>query len=516
MEKSQRQVARAAALVMVAFAASRVLGLVRQVVFGFYFGTGPEMDAYTFAQRVPEAIFFVVAGGALGSAFIPLFTTRMAKGKVADAWRLVSSLINILIVILVPLILLCILIAPWLVRTLVAPAALPEVQIRAAELMRVMLLSTVIFGISGVVMGALNAQQHFLLPAIAPLLYNLAIIGGAIVGGTTQLGMMGPAIGAVVGALGHLLVQLPGLRRHSAQYTPTLGLADSGVREVGLLMAPRVLGVAAVQFNMVVTNNLASRLHAGAASALDFGWRVVLLPQGVFAHAIGIAAFPTFSTQAARGELEALSRTLMATLRTIIAVTLPASVGLVMLGQSIVAMMFQRGAFDVDSTRNVTWALGFFAVGLVGLSAIEVLARAFYAFHDTWTPAFAAVVAVALNFVLGLILPSVLERMGMPALGGLALANALASLVEMAILLALIHRRLGGFDVRALGGLTLKVSLASAGMGLVLWGWLWMAPANIFVQAGLGVVFGVAAYAVLAWLLHIDELKQAVMMVLRR
>jgi putative peptidoglycan lipid II flippase len=515
MESSGRRVARAAALVMVAFAVSRGLGLVRQVVFGLYFGTGPAMDAYVAALRIPEAIFLIVAGGALGSAFIPLFTSRLATGRVDAAWRLASAVVNVLLVVLVPLSLLCILVAPWLARVVVMPAHPPEVQARAAALMRVMLLSTAIFGVSGIVMGILNAHQHFLLPAVAPVLYNLGLIGGAVVGGVTSLGVMGPAAGMVVGAVAHLLIQVPGLLRYGARYTPTLGREDDGVAQVGRLMAPRVLGVAAVQLNMVITNNLASYLGAGAISALDYAWRVMLLPQGVFAQAVGTAAFPTFSSQAARGEWAALRRTLAATLRTVLAVTLPATAGLIVLGRPIVALMFQYGEFDVASTRDVAWALAWFALGLAGHSALEVLARAFYAQHDTWTPALAGVLAVALNVGLGLMLPNAFRRLGYPAHGGLALANALAVLVETTVLVAVMHRRLGGFHVgRALAHVG-RILLAVAGMVAVLWGWLRLAPPVPWVRGGGGVVVGLVAYVGLALALRVDELKQLVRMMLR-
>jgi putative peptidoglycan lipid II flippase len=395
------------------------------------------------------------------------------------------------------------------------------VQMQIAALMRVMLLSTAIFGVSGVVMGVLNAHQHFLLPAIAPILYNLSLIGGGIWGGETGLGPMGPAIGTVVGAVVHLLIQVPGLIRYSARYWPILGRGDPGVTEVGRLMAPRVLGVAAVQLNMLVTNNLASRLGAGAIAALEYAWLITLLPQGVFAQAVGTAVFPTFAAQAARGETDALRRTLTLMLRVIVAVTLPAAVGLMTLGQPIIAVVFQRGEFDASSTQAVAWALIFYAIGLVGLSAIEVLARAFYALHDTWTPALAALLSVALNVVLGLTLPSVFIALGAGpqgggSHGGLALATALAFTVQMTVLLVLIYRRIGGFDARGLAGQVLRVLLASIGMGVALVGWMRVAPESVLVQSVGGVAVGVIVYAILALVLRIEELKQVARMLLRR
>ncbi len=516
MDESQRRMARAALLMMATFALSRVLGLVRQVVFGLYFGTGPEMDAYVAALRIPEAIFLIVAGGALGSAFIPLFTARLARGERNAAWRLASAVVNLLLLILVPLTAACMLGAPWLVRVVVAPAMAPSLQVYTARLMRVMLLSTAIFGVSGVVMGSLNAHHHFLLPALAPIVYNVALIVGAVVGGSTRWGTMGAAVGMVIGSLLHLLVQLPGLMRFGARYALTLGCGDPDVRRVGVLMFPRMLGVAAVQINFVVGNNLASRLGVGAIAALDYAWRVMLLPQGVFAQAVGTAAFPTFAAQAARGELDRFRGTLMTTLRALLVLTIPASAGLIVLGPPIVAALFQQGAFDAGATADVAWALAFFAVGLTGHSAIEVLARAFYAMHDTWTPALVAMGAVVVNVVLGLTLPSFFAAMRLLPHGGIALANAIAALGEMAALFWVLQRQIGGIALRALGGLAARVTLATVGMALGLWGWCRVAPASVWVQVVGGIVVGVGIYAALALTLRVGELGEIVRTVWRR
>ncbi|MCU0521256.1 MAG: murein biosynthesis integral membrane protein MurJ [Anaerolineae bacterium] len=516
METSQRQVARAAALVMAAFAVSRLLGLVRQVVFGAYYGTGPEMDAYVAAVSIPDAIFLVVAGGALGSAFIPLFTGRLARGEAGSAWRLGSAVVTLLVLLVAPVSLFCILFAPWLVDVVVAPALPPDVQARTVDLMRVMLLSPTIFGVSGVVMGALNAHQHFLLPAIAPIVYNVGLIAGALWGGLTPVGAMGASIGMVAGAAGHLLVQVPGLRRYGAWFHPTLGRGDAGVREVGRLILPRMLGMAAAQINIIVTRNLASRLGLGAISTLEYAWRIMLLPQGIFAQAVGTAVFPTFSQQAALGQVDALRKTLINALRTLMALTVPASVGMVLLGEPLVTLLFERGAFQAESTRAVAWALGFFAVGLVGHSALEILGRAFYALQDTWTPAGAATVSVVLNGLLGLTLPRYFGQLGLLPLGGLALATALAALVEMSILLVLIRARLGALRGRELIVTALRVILASAGMGAVLWALREIGPRSALLQAAVGVPVGALVYGLLAWLMGVEQLRSAVRTVFSR
>ena len=516
MKTTQGHVTRAAALVMGAFAVSRLLGLVRQIVFGHYFGTGPEMDAYVAALRIPDMLFLVIAGGALGSAFIPVFTARLTHEDQAGAWRLASAIINLLLVVIVPISLIAMLLAPWIVQTVLAPELSGEIQRRTVALMRVMLVSTAIFGVSGVVMGILNAHQHFLLPALAPILYNVAIIGGAMWGGVTNLDAMGPAIGMVVGACLHLGVQLPELIRRGARYTLVLGLRDAAVRTVGRLMAPRVLGVAAVQLNMVITTGLASGLGPGAISALDYAWRLMLLPQGIFAQAVGTAVFPTFSAQAARGDFVALRRTLMSMTRTLIALVLPATAGLIVLGQPLIGAIFERGAFSAESTREVSWALAFFALGLIGHSLIEILARAFYALQNTWTPAAAAGGAMVLNLALGLLLPGLFARFGWLPVGGLALANALAALMEMLALIVVMDRQLHGLRLgRTLRWLLrpLVASLAMmGGVGL----WLWLAPPGDVLRSIGGVGLGVGTYVIFAQCLGVDELRLAVQRIIGR
>jgi putative peptidoglycan lipid II flippase len=497
---------RAAALVMALFVVSRALGLVRQMVIGALFGTSGDLDAYLAAARVPEMIFMVVAGGALGSAFIPTFTEHLAKEDRAGAWRLASAVVNLALIALTVAAGLMAAFAPALVRTAIAPGFDPSQQALTTQLLQLMLVSPVIFGVSGVVMGALNAHQHFLLPALAPSVYNLSIIGGALLLGP-RLGVGGMAIGVVVGAALHLLVQVPGLLRHGARYAPTLGLDNPSVREVGRLMAPRVLGTAIAQLNFVVNNSLASGLGEGAVSAINYAWLLMLLPQGVFAQAVGTAAFPTFAAQAARGERAEMRRTLVATLRAVFSLALPATVGLLVLGRPLVALLFERGAFEAASTEAVVWALAFYALGLVGHAGLEIIARAFYALHDTLTPVWVGGLAMGLNVALSLTLPGAFGLAGWPAHAGLALANSAATLLELVGLVLLIRRRMDGLEERrTLVGLA-KSGLAALAMGAALLGWQAALPgAGALVLGGGGVVLGAAVYLGAALVLRVEEL----------
>lgn len=460
-----RSMAGAAALVMLFFILSRATGLLREVVIGAQFGTSAELDAYLAAFRVPDLLFQLVAGGALGSAFIPTFSASWSRGKEAAAWLLFSRILNLVTLFLLILAGSAALLAPLLVERVIAPGFDPQQQALTVDLMRWMLISTVVFGASGLVMGALNAAQHFLLPAAAPVLYNLAIIGGAWLL-TPRFGVYGLVIGVVIGALAHLLVQLPGLLRGGVVYHFSLGMGDRDVREVARLMGPRVLGLLFVQLNFLVNTILASNLPPGSLSALNYAWLLMLLPQGIFAQAIATVAFPTFAAQIATGQQAEMGRSLARILSTVLFLTLPATVVLLMLRLPLVQLLFQRGSFSLESSQSVAFALQFYAVGLVAHSVVEIVVRAFYALHDTLTPVLIGVGAMVLNILLSLL------WIGGMGYGGLALANSGATAVEMIVLVWLLGRRLGRIDLAALGGSLLRSALAAAGVAVALIFWM--------------------------------------------
>jgi putative peptidoglycan lipid II flippase len=520
LSASGQQIARAAGLVMALFIASRVLGLAREIVIARQFGTSAELDAYLAAFRLPDLLFQLVAGGALGSAFIPTFTGHLAREDLAGAWRLTSAVINWVLLILTTLALLAAWGAPLLVARVVAPGFSPPQQALTAELMRLMLISTVVFGVSGVVMGALNARRHFLLPALAPIIYNLAIIGGALLLGP-RWGVRGLAIGVVTGACGHLVVQLPELFRQGMNYHPILAPRDPGVREVARLMAPRALGLAAVQLNFLVNIILASSLTTGSIVALNYAFLLMLLPQGIFAQAVATAAFPTFSILVAQGAGAEMRRTFANTLRAVLYLSVPAAVGLVVLRRPLVALLLQRGAFTADSTAAVAWALLFYALGLVGHAAVEILARAFYALHDTKTPVAVGVAAMLGNVGLSLAFLQLFRAGGWAPHGGLALANSVATTAEMAALLLLLRGRLGGLEGRDLAAATARIALGAALMGAALALYVrWGSGLSVWASGGLGIALGAAAYLGITWALGAEEptvlLRIAVSKVSRR
>jgi putative peptidoglycan lipid II flippase len=511
-----RRITWAATQVVALFVLSKALGLARDVVVGATFGTSAEYSAYVAAFTIPDILFTLIAGGALGSAFIPTFAAYFARNDPRGGWRLASGVVNLLLVVLTGAAILAWFVAPLFVPTLLVPGFPPAQQALTISLTRIMLLAPVLFGVSGVVMGILNARQHFLLPALAPSLLNLALIASAWLL-APRLGVRGLALGYVVGAALHLSIQLPGLARVGARYQPILSLRHPGVQRVLGLMAPRVLGLAAVQLNIVVSRNIASRLGEGAVSALDYAWRLMLLPQGIFAQAVATAAFPTFADQAARGEQGQMRRTMTGTLRAVLFLTLPAAVGLLILGRPLVALVFERGAFGNASTNAVAWALAFYAIGLVGHAGFEIAARAFYAMGDTWTPVWVGGVGMGLNILLSLFLPAGLLTLGIPSHAGLAFANSIAVLVEVSLLLALLRPRLGGLEGRALLRSVARSSVAAVAMSGTLVGWRYaLAGRNGLLVGGGGIVLGAGVYLAVAALLGAEEIRLARRMVLRR
>ncbi len=511
-----RHIAGAALIVMIFFVLSRVTGLAREIIIGAQFGTSADLDAYLAAFRLPDMLFQLAAGGALGSAFIPTFSSYLVKGDRPGAWLLFSRVLNLITLILIALAVLGAFFAEPLVSRVIAPGFPPEQQALTASLMRWMLLSTVIFGASGLIMGALNGLQHFLLPAAAPVLYNLCIIGGAWLL-APRFGIYGLVFGVVIGALAHFLVQVPGLIRNGARYTPSLAISDPGVREVARLMGPRVLGLFFVQMQFLVNTILASGLATGSLSALNYAWLLMLLPQGIFAQSLATATFPTFAAQYAAGLHNEMRTTFGRTLRTVFFLSIPAAVGLIVLGQPLIRVLLERGQFTAESTALVAYALQFYAVGLVAHSGLEIIVRAFYALHDTWTPVIFGIGAMTLNILFSILWVKPL------GFGGLALANSVATSLEMIVLLLLLNWRMDGIEARRLLSSVIRSLSAALVMGLAAYFWLqWVNRAALAPTAErwLAVIGGVAlstlVYALMSLILRNEEMQGVIALVRNR
>lgn len=481
---ANRQIARAAGTVMFAILFGQLAGLARGILVANTFGASPELDAFFAANRVSETLFLLVAGGALGSAFIPTFTGLLAKDKTDSAWRLAASLANAVTLTLSLLAALTALFAPQVVRFALAPglSTNPELFSLTVSLLRIQLISAVLFGLGGLIVGILNAHQIFLIPALTPTMYQLGIIFGAIFL-APSMGIYGLAWGVVFGAVMYLLVQVPSLikllrtayyvlRNTQYEVRSILGLHDPNVRNVLLLMLPRLLGVAVVQLNFWVNTNLASKMEEGSVASLTYGFSLMLMAQAAIAQSIAIAAMPTFSAQHALGKLDEMRSSLAASLRGILLMAVPASVGLILLREPLISFLYQRGEFDSRDVQLVAWALLWFAAGLVGHSIMEVLTRAFYAQQDTKTPVIIGTIAMGLNVVFSLWFSNVFAQIGWFPLGGLALANSLATALEAMTLFIFMRRRLNGIEGKSIANSAWRVALSALGMGVGLGWWI--------------------------------------------
>lgn len=501
------------------FVASGVLGLVRLVVFSALFGTSDQMDAYAAAQRIPETLFTLVAGGALGSSFIPVFARFFAQDDDDGAWRLASAILSTVTIASIGLSLVIMLLAPQIIPPLLVPEARPDMQALTVELTQIMMVTVIIFSASGLLMGILNARQLFSLPALALSMNNIGQIAGALLL-TPFFGIYGLAYGAVLGALLHLLIQLPGLRRVGARLRFLPDVRVPGVREVLVLMIPRVVGLAVVQINFLVNINLTSGMVDGSRTALVAAWQLMFFVLGVVAQSAGTAVYPTLSALAAAEDFDTFRLRLSSVMRGVLFLAFPATTILIVLGAPVIRLLLERGEWTAASTAGTAWALAFFAVGVAGHALLEVLSRAFYALSDTRTPVLIGIASIVLNIILSLVLIRIIgspDQLQNGAFAGLALANSIATVLEALVLWWLLRRRIGGLRDRYILDGSVRTLAASLAMGVgivVVTGLLPDLP--VLIQLIAAAVAGALIFAGFALLLRIDEIRDVPTMVLRR
>jgi putative peptidoglycan lipid II flippase len=459
-----RVLAQASLILTIAALASRLLGWVRLLVIGSQFGASKELDAYFAAFRIPDAIFQLVVAGALSAALIPVFSSYRARGQEAEAWRLASSVINLVVIALAALSLLMAIFAGLLVP-IVAPGFDPETTEQTVRLTRIMLLSPVLIGLGAVVSGILNSYERFAVPALAPLAYNLVIILAAIFLAPV-MGVEGLAVGVVGGSLAHLAIQLPQLRHVGQRYDLSIGLRHPGVRKVVWLMGPRMLGLAAGQLNFIVSTVLASGLAAGSVTAYNYAFQLSQLPVGVLGVSVAVALFPTLSRDAALGRIGEIRRQVATSLRVLIFLAAPLTATMIVLAGPIASVFFQYGLFSQESAERTAGALVFFSIGLVGHIVVHVLTRAFYAMQDTRTPVLWAIVAVAIN------VPLMVWLVGPMGVEGLALALSISSLLEVLGLVWALHQRIESVEEGQVIRSAARSAVAAVAAALLMFGGL--------------------------------------------
>jgi putative peptidoglycan lipid II flippase len=515
---SAATLARAGLIVAATYLVARILGYVRVLIIGTTFGAGADLDAFFAAFRIPDLIFQLVAAGAVASALVPLIAGLLATGEQVRAWRVVSTVANLMLVALVVLAAVAFVVAEPLVAA-ITPGFDAAGLAKTVDLTRIMLVAPILLALGAVATSALNADRRFGASAVAPILYNLAIIGGAVLL-SGPFGVTGLAIGVVVGSLGHLVVQLPALSRAGFRYVPRIDLSDEQARRALALMGPRVLGLGVTQITFVVMTSLASNLGAGAISAYTIAFALLQIPLGVIGIPLGIVIFPSLSREIAIGRTSNYVELLTRSLRILIFVMLPITALAMVLRLQIVELLLGYGRFDQAAVQLTADTLLLFMLGLTAHSAIGVLARAFYARQDTRTPVAAAILAVLVNTSLGVLL---VGPLGLPALG---LAIATAAWVEALVLLWMLQRREAGFDLGAIASVTLRAAIGSVAAAvaalavLVVVGGL-LDPVGsgghaqpgkvvLLVEAGLASVAGILAYVGVSIALRIPELPSIV------
>lgn len=478
--------ARATMILTGSFIVGRVLGLLRTSLFAFVFGTTMTSDAYLQAFLIPDLIFNVVAGGALSSAFIPVFTHYMLGEKdERTAWRIASSALNLALAVMCLLALLAIILAPALVPLYTPHVSASEMSL-IVSLTRIMLLQSIIMGGGVIINSVLYSRQNFLQPAIGTVLYNVGLIVGLLPGffltfggrtdAHTTFAVYAATIGVVLGAVLQVGVQIPAVIKERMHYTFSFDWKHSGVRQIGRQMLPRVLNATMLYFSTFVDRALILALVAGPLLAQGQGMitqyyqalQLVLLPLGIFGMAISTAAFPTMAENVTLGRLDRVRTIIEDTLRSILFMSLPASVGLIVLGLPIIQVLLQHGAFGLDSATSTAVPLAFFALGLAGLACVEILTRSFYAFRDSRTPVIVSVAQFILKILLSLILLNLIHGASSWGLGILAFSTSVAGLLEAAVLLYLLQKKIGMLGLRKLANFAGRVLLASLAMGMFL------------------------------------------------
>ncbi|MBN1668897.1 MAG: murein biosynthesis integral membrane protein MurJ [Anaerolineales bacterium] len=488
-----KHIARSTLIIAVFFGLEKILGFVRNILISRTFGRSDALDAFNAANNIPDLLFALISGGALAMALIPVLSEYLqGKGR-PEAWDLFARITNLVFLVTAGFSILIALFAGPLVRWNIgiAPGFGPEQQALVADLMRLNLIATLLFSLAGLAIAGLQANQHFLLPALAPSMYDLGALVGILIlvpekglelGPVTLpalgLGIHGLVYGTILGALLFLLVQVPGLLHFGFRWAPRLNLRHPGVQQVLAVMLPRVATVLFIQLIFIAQDNIASRLVAGSVTALVYGWLFMQVPESLIGTALGTALLPTLSEQITRQDEAGFQRTINHTLRAILALTIPLATILIIGIHPLVPIL----GFDEIGTGLVTWTTRAYMLGIIGHSLIEVGARAFYARQDARTP-LALIGITFLLFILFAIPLALVLDLGAP---GIALANSLAFSIEAGLFLWLLRRRYPG--LLALGSTPWRVALAALAGGLLVFLGLQWLP-----LASLGLVTGVLA-----------------------
>ncbi|HZR79382.1 MAG TPA: murein biosynthesis integral membrane protein MurJ [Chthoniobacterales bacterium] len=533
-EQPQRVSTRATGVVGIAVLCSRVLGLIREQVFAGLFGAGKNLDAFLIAFRVPNLLRDLFAEGALSTAFITTFSKKIATEGDQSAWRLGNKVATLTAVFMSGITVLGIIFAPQIIFVMTGGGAWsPEKTQLTILLTQIMWPFILLVSLAALVMGMLNAKNVFGAPAMASSYFNLgSIIGGVVLGywldphfGTRSL--IGLSIGTLIGGLWQLTAQFPPLGRVGYKFRPDFHWRDAGVRTVLALMGPAVIAASAVQVNVVVNSSFAARVtdaagHIidGPVSWLNIAFRLMQLPLGIFGVAVGTVTLPLVSRTAAVGDMPGFRSALAHAIRLVTLLTIPAAVGLILLAEPIISVIYQHGRFTPEATRQTAAALQFYAIGLAAYSAVKVLAPAFYALDRRYLPMMVSIFSIAVNFALNWFF---MFKVGLGH-RGLALSTSIVALTNFVLLYVMMRKYAGPLETGALFALLAKMVIPLALLAAVCWLSLqtifypgarfpeWQRIFGVLLSIGIAVVVFFGS----AFLFRVDEVRDVVDLVKRK
>ncbi len=515
--------ASAAILMVVLTFAARIAGMVRMMVVGSAFGAGGDINSFFAAFTIPDLIYFLIAGGAARTAFVPVFTEYLAHGRRREAWRVFSTVFWLLLILGGVVVIGGSLFAPQVARlsALGWLGSAPERVDVCARIMRIIFPAQLFLVLGSLLMGTLNAHKHFLWPALGPLVYDIVFIIGALIGGTLpeSEGLMVMAWGSVVGALlGSVVIQIPPLAARGAKLLPVFDLKDEGVRRTIRLALPVILGLAVAEINWVVVRILATMCQENAPAVLEYANRLWKLPSGVFAAGIAIAVFPTLSEHYARGDVKSYRRDFSFAMRNTLFLVLPVTVAFATLSTPIVRMLFQRGSFDPSTSPLVGTVVLWLSPGMISLGIWYIAARAFYARQNTVTPVVCGVISIFACLGLGY---WATQTTGVV---GLAMATSATAVLNAALLIVLLKREVGQLDGGRIARSLLRILPGTVALGVICWaGSAWL-TGRLGTESELAklltvmapVTVGTVVYVVSCALLHAEELKSAWRIIARK
>ena len=505
----QERMTSAAGAVGGATLISRVLGFVRDMIIAQIFGTKMAADAFFVAFRIPNLLRRLLGEGSLTAAVVPVFTEYLTTKDREEAWKLANILLNTFLVILFVTVILGIVSSPVIVR-FIAPGfhASVEKYDLTVELTAFMFPYLFFVGMAALTMGMLNSLRVFFIPALGPVFLNISMILAAIfLAPRLEQPVFALAAGVIAGGVLQFFIQVPALIKKGLKYKPTLDFNHPGLIKIGKLMLPSLVGLAVMEINIFVDTLLASLLPEGSVSYLYYGNRLVQFPQGIFAVALGVAILPTLSQQAAKNQMEELKDTVSFGIRLVLFITIPATVGLIVLKGPIINLLFERGEFTHQSTVATAHALFYYAIGLCAFSGVKVIVPAFYSLKDTVSPVKVAVLAMITNIVLNLLLMGPLQH------GGLALATSLSSLLNVTLLIFILRKKIGSIKGKTILISVIKLTLASIMMGFLIY-WIntsfYDMGANTLLKAGVlfgNIALGIIFYFISSFFLKVEEGK---------